>query len=169
MGFSVQESGCFKSCPREGASLYRSFPMPHLKVSSRAPVRGHRCRIGQCPAHPEVSSRAPVRGHPSTSIIGGRSQGFKSCPREGASLNLAPGFLSILIVSSRAPVRGHPKAAFITYQIHRVSSRAPVRGHPGAAGWRGPQPSVSSRAPVRGHLIWSGFRNLLDMFQVVPP
>ena len=76
-----------------------------------------------------VSSRAPVRGHPSTSIIGGRSQGFKSCPREGASINLAPGFLSILIVSSSAPVRGHPKAAFITYQIHRVSSRAPVRGH----------------------------------------
>ena len=120
----------FKSCPREGASRNSLTRIRILHVSSRAPVRGHHQAQRNSPAWFLVSSRAPVRGHRGPGPAAGqRYAGFKSCPREGASLNLAPGFLSILIVSSRAPVRGHPKAAFITYQIHRVSSRAPVRGH----------------------------------------
>jgi len=55
-----------------------------------------------------VSSHAPVRGHP---LCLRRLRvciynGFKSCPREGASANdIHP--QRVTVVSSHAPVRGH--------------------------------------------------------------
>ena len=55
----------------------------------------------------KVSSHAPVRGH--QSVLGaGRDgySGFKSCPREGASV-LSGLFRRSAHVSSHAPVRGH--------------------------------------------------------------
>ena len=55
----------------------------------------------------KVSSHAPVRG-PQSVLGAGRDgySGFKSCPREGASV-LSGLFRRSAHVSSHAPVRGH--------------------------------------------------------------
>ena len=54
---------------------------------------------------------------------------FKSCPREGASPD--DGIIGKNeYVSSRAPVRGHPLPVHSSTDTALVSSRAPVRGHP---------------------------------------
>ena len=54
-----------------------------------------------------------MRGHHTETAFDRLSEsGFKSCPREGASVDyskIAPGGFG---VSSRAPVRGHPKGLY---------------------------------------------------------
>ena len=40
-GASARTTVCFKSCPREGASVVLMLDYPDEKVSSHAPVRGH--------------------------------------------------------------------------------------------------------------------------------
>ena len=77
----------------------------------------------------KVSSHAPVRGH--QSVLGaGRDgySGFKSCPREGASV-LSGLFRRSAHVSSHAPVRGHLPRYRLSTASSYVSSHAPVRGH----------------------------------------
>ena len=53
----------FKSCPREGASAGHQYRHGREKVSSHAPVRGHREAITEWFHLYYVSSHAPVRGH----------------------------------------------------------------------------------------------------------
>ena len=56
------------------------------KVSSHAPVRGHRDKCLKFCRREVVSSHAPVRGHPvEVSAAELIHRCFKSCPREGAS------------------------------------------------------------------------------------
>jgi len=77
-----------------------------------------------------VSSHAPVRGH--RAILSGgaqQPQGFKSCPREGASDEIKTASKKGE-VSSHAPVRGHLNNVGVAANVKLVSSHAPVRGHP---------------------------------------
>ena len=115
-----------------------------------------------------VSSRAPVRGHPPPAMRIFWHDGFKSCPREGAS---SPKFSygGSLFVSSRAPVRGHQAYEEDYVAAIKVSSRAPVRGHllppSGFRGFRSfkscPREGASFVFPFRG--------TPRSWFQVVPP
>ena len=77
---------CFKSCPREGASVgVNRYYIAMAHVSSHAPVRGHREQREDVIWQVGISSHAPVRGHL-----------YPFC-----------GIFRVEGVSSHAPVRGH--------------------------------------------------------------
>ena len=84
---AIVPTASFKSCPREGASGLRMGVVHGSIVSSHAPVRGHQLVSRIAATAKSVSSHAPVRGHLPRATAARPARSFKSCPREGASVN----------------------------------------------------------------------------------
>ena len=73
--------------PVRGHPRFAVLEYQQKLVSSHAPVRGHLKKRVRKTGGISVSSHAPVRGHLISNAIMPPQIGFKSCPREGASVD----------------------------------------------------------------------------------
>ena len=120
----------FKSCPREGASAQLLHGLYHLRFQFQVmPPRGGINDYLVFAISAKVSSHAPARGH-RCMTAGAKSAcvSFKSCPREGASRQVAECYKSLGKFQVMPP-RGGIIADWFDAQKEAVSSHAPARGH----------------------------------------
>ncbi len=161
-------------------------------VSSHAPVRGHHIHIFREMGQLIVSSHAPVRGHRrhDKGLSAGHN-GFKSCPREGASTCLLPAPAHSVRFKS-CPREGASAVFFPNRNSKKSFKSCPREGASGIRSTLGRRGSsfkscpregasphhdrqhavvhVSSHAPVRGHPSFYVFRRAnIFLFQVMPP